>query len=172
MGGRSIHAGSFVDFNNNIYGTPEDMATAAPMATHGIPRSQFLWGCYQKRVVPHRGLWPKVPSPGGTLVNTYDTYKRVIDLQRASLAHESNTLPLSPDEPHHIPTTKLDLLDEAIRKVFYAQPPIPFKVMVQDTPGKAHDLELHWSVDAAGHPTFLDLKILCPPPQPGAAPLP
>lgn len=139
------------------------MSTAAPMATDGTPRGQFIWGGYQKRVVPHKGLWPTLTSPNGSTVSTYDTYKRVIDLQRAGLAHIPNTQPLSPDEPAHIPATRLDLLDEAIRKAFYSNPPIPFEVDVQTASGPTHDIDLKWDVDAAGNPSKLYLAIYCPP---------
>jgi hypothetical protein len=162
MGGGSIHSGNFVTFTNSLYGTPEAMAVSAPIAIHRTPRSQFLWGAYQKRVVPHRGLWPVLTSSSGGTVNTFDTYKRVIDLQRASLVHLPNTHPLAPDEPHHVPPTKLDLLDEAVRKVFYSVPPIPFEVSVHVASGSAHDVELDWVVDAAGKPVLLKLRIYCP----------
>lgn len=159
---RAIHQGAFETFNNSLYGSAADMAVAAPMATHGTPRSQFHWGGYQKRVVPHRGLWPVVTSPSGNTISTWDTYKRSIDLQRASLAFVPNTDPVAPDEPNHVPSTKLDLLDEAVRKAFYSNPPIPFDVNVQNATGSTHDVGIAWDVDQNGAPTMLHLTIFCP----------
>lgn len=159
---RTIHQGSFETFNNSLYGTAAAMAVAAPLATQGTPRSQFVWGSYQKRVVPHQVLWPVVTSHSGRQVSTWDTYKRSIDLQRASLAFIPNTDPLSPDEPNHVPPTRLDLLDEAVRKAFYSNPPIPFDVNVQNASGTTHELQVDWDVDADGNPTMLHLTIFCP----------
>ena len=158
----SIHGGQFVPFINSVYGTAEDMAVAAQIATAGVPRSQLHFGSYEKTVVPHRGLWPQVTSPNGNVVSTYDTYKRGVDQARASLSAAPNTDPLSPDEPTNIPRTRLDLLDEALQKAFYTSPPIPIEFDCQDGQGQVHEVKVAWDVDASGKPIKLRWTIYCP----------
>lgn len=165
---RSIHGGEFQAFINNVYGTPQHMAVAAPMATQGVPRNRFRWGEFEQRAVPHRGLWPVVPV-GSTQVHTFDSFQHHCDNLRASLSASRNTAALSQDEPNVIPATRMDLLDEAVRKAFYSAPPIPFKVDVQDAPGQDHEVGIDWVYDTAGRPTLLKVQIFCPA-QPAGKP--
>ena len=158
---RSIHAGAFQKFINSVYGTPQAMAVAAPMAIQGVPRNLFRWGEFEKRAVPHRGLWPEVALPT-TTINTFDSFQHHCDHLRASLSASRNADALSPDEPNTIPATRLDLLDEAVRKAFYSAPPIPFEVDVLDAPGADHEVRIDWDLDPTGRPVLLKVKILCP----------
>ncbi len=161
--GDETHGGPYKSFVNSIYGTPAGMAMAAPLAIAGTPRSQFRWGGYHKRVVPHRALWPTVTSPRGTVYNTWDVYKRGNDLLRAGLVAAPNTDPLSPDEPNVIPRTRLDLLDEAIQKAFYSNPPIPYDMDVQNSSDGSYNVRLAWDMDASGKPVMLHITIVSPP---------
>jgi len=165
-----IHSGNFVQFTNSIYGTPQGMAAAAPLAIQGIPRDKFVWGEYQQRVVPHRGLWPSVVTRRAP-VNTFDTWKLHSDAARAGLAASPNSDALAPDEPNTVPATKLNLLDEAVRKAFYSNPPIPIEIEVDVASGPQHEIGIDWKTDAAGKPTLLHLTMYCPcpPPKPATA---
>jgi hypothetical protein len=158
---RPIHAGAYQDFMKKHYSSPHDMHAAAKITTAGVPRHQFAWGEFQKRVVPHRGSWPEVAASGGP-INVFDDYDHHVAQTRAALKTVKNTDALSPDEPHHVPPTRLDLLDEAFRKAFYSTPPIPFVTDVVDAHGSQHDVNVDWDVDAAGKPTLLKVKIHCP----------
>jgi len=166
---RPIHSGVFQDFMRSIYSTAQGILTAAPIATQGIPRNQFTWGAFQQRVVPHRGLWPIVFTPGGT-INTFDNYRYHADQLRASLTRVKNVDALSPDEPNHVPPTRLDLLDEAFRKAFYSNPPIPFVTDVVDASSSQHEVWIDWDLDTSGTPVQLRVKIACPVQPFGAGP--
>ena len=160
---KATHGPAFMSFKNSVFGTPEGMAVAAPMATNGIPRNLFLHDTFMKRVIPHRGLWPEASLGGGRTINTYDDHKRAVDLLRADLSRAPSTDPVAPDEPNNIPRWRIDLLDEAMRKVFYSDPPIPFETERQDAKGDAFEISLTWHMDANTNlPIKLDLIIYCP----------
>ena len=152
----------YAEFQNNIYGDAKSMLVAAPIAIAGIPRQQFEKGSFEMRVVPHRGLWPILTSARGNPVNVFDLYPRAVQLQRQSLGAQANTLAVAPDEPHNIPKTKLELIDEVYRKLFYSQPPIPFTLDVQSTSSPDHDFKCDWDLDPAGKPIKLLLTVYCP----------
>jgi hypothetical protein len=159
----STHGPVFHDFKNRIFGTPEGMAVAAPMATAGVPRDLFLFDTFLKRVVPHRGLWPVGVSAAGAPLSSYDVHKHNVDMLRADLTREPNTDPVAPDEPGNIPRWRLDLLDLAVQKAFYSDPPIPIETDRQDATGTVFSIQIRWDVDTvSGRPTKLYLTIFCP----------
>jgi hypothetical protein len=170
----STHGAVFHAFKNSVFGTPEDMAVAAPMATAGIPRHLFLFDTFLQRVVPHRGLWPVGASATGTPLSSYDVHKRNVDLLRADLTRAPNSDPVAPDEPANIPRWRIDLLDRAVQKAFYSDPPIPIETDRQDATGTLFEIAIRWDVDvASGRPTKLYLTIFCPVTAPdGTTPAP
>ena len=160
---RSILGPTFQAFKNSIFGTPQGMAVAAPMATAGVPRHLFLFDHSLKRVVPHRSLWPMGASARGTPVSSYDFHKHNVDLLRADLARAANSDPVAPDEPTNIPRWRLDLLDLAFQKAFYSDPPIPVETEHRDATGAQFEIQIAWDVDTASRrPTKLHLTIFCP----------
>jgi hypothetical protein len=126
----TTHGPAFQAFKNSIFGTPEGMAVAAPIATAGVPRHLFLSDIFLQRVVPHRSLWPVGVSTRGAPVSSYDAHKHNVDLLRADLARAPNFDPVAPDEPANIPRWRLDLLDLAFQKAFYSDPPSQLKPSV------------------------------------------
>lgn len=151
----------YMDWTNSLYATPDAMAKNAPAATANVPRDQFRWGEYHKRVAPNPGDWPHVPAAAGGSVHTFTTWDNHSAQVRASLARQANRQPVSPADPT-VPPDRLGLLDEAVRTAFYSQPPIPKHIDVGTTDGPEHELELGWSQDGDGRLTRLHMLIRCP----------
>jgi hypothetical protein len=159
----TTHGPTFQAFKNSIFGTPEGMAVAAPIAIAGVPRHLFRFDIFLQRVVPHRSLWPVGVSTRGTPVSSYDVHKHNVDLLRADLTRAPNSDPVAPDEPANIPRWRLDLLDLAFQKALYSDPPIPIEAERRDATGTRFEIRIAWDVDAASRrPTKLHLTIFCP----------
>jgi hypothetical protein len=170
----TTHGPAFQAWKNFLFGTPAAMASSAAIATQGVPRELFLFDTFLKRVVPHRALWPQGETPTGRLVSSYDTHKRNVDRLRADLVDQPNTEAVAPDEVA-VPKYRLDLLDLAIQKCFYSEPPIPIETDRQDAKNSKFAVRLVWETDlggfaedgrplnpAMGRPLKLFLTIYCP----------
>ena len=148
-------------FTNTLYSTPAAMAQSAKLATQGVKREDFQWGHYQQKVEPDRNNWPTA-TRAGKPINHHDEWLQHIANVRNSLAQQGNTDHLAPDETHHVPPTRMHLLDEAVRKAFYSDPPIPMTVAVDKAKGAHHHVEIAWDTDAQGNPTMLRFTVHCP----------
>lgn len=148
-------------FTNDHYDTPAAMAKSAKAATHGVKREDFHWGHYQQRVQPDRDKWPNATRRGRP-INHHDEWLQHITTVRNALAQQANTHPVAPDEQHHVPQTRMHLLDEAVRKAFYSDPPIPMTVSVDKAKGAHHHVEIDWDTDAQGNPVMLRFTVHCP----------
>ncbi|HXO69793.1 MAG TPA: hypothetical protein VN838_12595 [Bradyrhizobium sp.] len=86
---------------------------------------------------------------------------------RMSLAAQSNTDPVSKDDPS-VPLTKCARLDACVRKCFNSDPPICMQVNVtqkgKDDPDPTqHDILLVWDYGPGSQvPTLLNLTMVCP----------
>jgi hypothetical protein len=66
---RSIHAGAFQQFINSVYGTPQDMAVAAPLATCESVAYDFTAGDDLKA-----GPWPTELL----MIDTWHVYRQLV----------------------------------------------------------------------------------------------
>ena len=91
-----------------------------------------------------------------------------VGFARLQLTAQSNTKPLSKDEPNVVPLTKCALMDASIRKCFNSDPPICMQVNVtqkaKDSPDPdLHDIVLEWEYGTGSDvPTLLNLTMVCP----------
>jgi hypothetical protein len=91
-----------------------------------------------------------------------------VGFARLQLTAQSNTTPLSKDQPDVIPLTKCALLDACIRKCFNSDPAICMQVNVTQKAKDAanpdqHDILLEWEYGTGSNvPTLLNLTMVCP----------
>jgi hypothetical protein len=143
---------NFIDAQDTNYKF-ENMPNTVAIIKKTFPDlSKVQWGYYQE-LLDQKG-WTAKEKKG---------WNKARDHARASLGQQINTVAL-PDSSK--PKYKSDLLDEAVRRCFNANPPIAIKISVltkhqTDSDASMHDIALAWGTDSAGNP-FLSLTMICP----------
>ncbi len=117
------------------------------------------YGQYQPILVPLKD-WPK---------GSGDAWHTIVGRARRELTAQTNSTPLSRDQPDVVPLTRCALLDACVRKCFNSDPPIPISIGIGQQPmdsarADTHEILLVWEYDNgdASPPTRLNLKMMCP----------
>lgn len=161
MSGRVYSGDSFKDLMNDNYFPLENMQRSVDIlkASDGIHLPTLEYGQY------HLILTPADRWPDGSAKHWQKEKGRA----RVDLTTQSNSTPLSNDEPGVIPLTRCALLDASVRKCFNSEPPIPMKTNIitheaSDAFAHRHEIRLKWEY-ANGEdnaPTLLYLTMVCP----------
>jgi hypothetical protein len=152
---------AFKDFWGDHYSTVPKMrkSVATLKASPKIDLPTLQYGQYQPVLAP-LDQWEKFGSK---------YWAKEVGRARLHLTEQSNSQPLSRDEPHVVPLTRCALLDAALRKCFNSEPPIPIDVLVKQQPkdaptARTHTLELRWTYANGDDkpPTCLHYSMICP----------
>ena len=146
---------------NKHYATVDAMRASIKILQDSgqIDLPTMLYGQYQPILAP---------SAVSVRTGTNQGWLRDMGCARMQLSRQSNTTPLSLDEPDIVPLTKCDLLDASLRKCFNSEPPIPITIDVAEKkhnspdPG-IHDVKLVWDYPAGSKvPSRLHFTMICP----------
>jgi len=147
LGDLTYNNDEFKGFINSYYSEKnmKDSVAKLKAAKDDIDIRTMEYGEYQPILMP-LDKWPK---------ETGKTWRKNVANARYSLKKQKSA-----------EGTKWDTLNNAIRRCFNAEPPIPMEIDVEarqyDDPAKAeHDIRLEWIPDG-GVPTLLKFTMICP----------
>jgi hypothetical protein len=119
------------------------------------------------------GQYQPILAPAQITPNGPKFWLKSMGAARVQLTAQSNTQPLSKDQPDVVPLTRCALVDACMRKCFNSDPPICMQVNVTQK-GKdskdptQHEVVLEWEYNDKGSdvPTLLNFTMICPYPDP------